>query len=206
MARNVDHLPDLWRGRLRGIDWCGVSWYTGRPHFGKTTLGLHHANGASCALGLPTFFLDSRQARQLAHVPHMKTLQDACKALWIDRASVAWRPRSILEVDRACAAIEEGRNAMLFVDESHFWLSARSGSSSKLIGLMRANQHVRTHVFLTTQHFSGDIPQGALACAPDVYAFRTTSWRARRVLRDEFEVDPLAVARLAKYQYLEIAS
>jgi hypothetical protein len=56
---------------------------------------------------------------------------------------------------------------------------------------------------MVTQHFSGDVGQAALACAPDLYVFQVNSWRSRRVLRDEFDVDPLAVARLEKWHYIE---
>jgi hypothetical protein len=150
--------------------------------------------------------IDTRRADQLARVPHVDTLDAALRSLWIDGASVAWKPRSIDDVDAACRAVAAGKRVLVLIDESHRWLSASSGCSAELVSLMRANQHERTHLFLATQHFSGDIPQSALGCAPDVYVFRTTSWRARKILRDEFNIDPTSAATLPKYHYLQHSS
>lgn len=68
---------------------------------------------------------------------------------------------------------------------------------------MRATQHVQTRLYLTTQHFTADIPQAALSCAPDLFVFRCTSPRVLEVLERNFGMDTEHVRRLPQFHYLQ---
>jgi hypothetical protein len=184
-------------------DWCGVTWCVGIPQSGKTTHALRLVTEASTRLRIPFLALDSAHVAQLGGIPRARSFDDVLRRLWIDRSSCAWSPNHLDDVDRTCKAIRAGRRVLLLVDEAHFWLSSRSGVSASLVALMRATQHAESHVYLTTHHLTGDIPQSALSCAPTLYVFRCTSPRVLQVLEQEFALDSALIRTLPQFAFIE---
>lgn len=180
-----------------------MRWYVGVPMSGKSTLSLYHAAQLKRATGFPLLALDSQPAKQLAGVPHVATVDEAIASVWgRPRRSCAIIPQSLDEVDALCAAVSAGKDVVLLVDEAHRWLSAQSGSSAALLQVMRATQHARCHALLTTQHLTGDVPQAALSCAPQLYIFRCSGPRVLRTLQSEFGIPPRVAARLPQHEFI----
>lgn len=178
-----------------------MRWYVGVPQSGKTTLALAHAAELHRATGFPLVVFDSAEVRQLAGVPRVESVDAAVQALWRDRRSCSFVPRELRDVDRMCAAIRGGKEVIALVDEAHVWLSAHDGASSELVAIMRATQHARCHLLLTTQHLTGDIPQAALSCAPTLYVFRSTSSAVLKTLERTYGIPPAIAGTLAQYQF-----
>jgi len=152
---------------------------------------------------VPVCVIDSAVVHNFTDVP-LHTVDEAIDALWKEpRGTCRIVPRSIEDVDRICRAIQAGKDCILLVDEAHFWLSAQSGVSSELTKLMRATQHARADLFLTTQHLTGDVPQTALSCTSHLYVFRCTAPRVLQTLEREFGFDRQAVANLPQHAFLE---
>jgi len=66
---------------------------------------------------------------------------------------------------------------------------------------MRTHRHARANVFLTAQHLTGDIPQEALSCAPEIYCFRCVSPAVLARLEAE-GIDAEAVKVLPTREYI----
>lgn len=178
----------------------GVRWVVGAPQSGKTTLARHLAAQLRKERNVPVVVLDSQQVHNFADLPE-RQLSDLAGTVWKEpRASVRVVPRDLADVERICGAIRRARDVVLLVDEAHYWLSAQSGSSAELVGLMRATQHARADLILTTQHLTGDVPQAALSCTTEIYAFRCTSPRVLKCLETDFGLDRRQVAQLPRFQ------
>lgn len=119
---------------------------------------------------------------------------------------LVFSPADSSELDQVLRAVRAGGELVLLVDEAHYYLSARSGSSGELLALMRSTQHSGCRVLCTTQHLSGDVPQAALACAPTLHLFRTTSTAALQILERHFAVDPARARTLARGDFLTYRS
>lgn len=96
-----------------------------------------------------------------------------------------------------------GRDVALLVDEAHYWLSSGSRAST-LLRLLRATQHTRANVFLTTQYLGTDVPQSAFACATELWVFRTYAPRSLETLRREYGIDPAVVRTLPQGGFVRV--
>ena len=178
----------------------GVSWYVGCPHSGKTTAASVHARWFREKFGVPVVVVDSEETEDFRGLDHCAP-RELPELVWKAKQSVAVKPGSVADVDAVAEAVRAGKDVVLLVDEASLWLSNRRCSEA-LLRVLRTTQHCRVRVLLTTQHFSGDIPQAALACAPDLYLFRTTSPRALDVLSRHFSIDAEQARTLEKHHYL----
>lgn len=180
----------------------GVRWFVGCPQSGKTTLARELASRLHRERGVPVLVLDAQEVHNFADVP-ARDLADVAATLWRHpRASVRVVPRNVEEVDRLCRAASAGGDLVVLVDEAHNWLSAQSGCSGELVRLMRTVQHARADLFLTTQHLTGDVHQGALSCTTELYVFRNTSPRVLQVLERDFGMDRARVQALPQFRCL----
>jgi len=172
----------------------------GCPHSGKTTLASVHARLYSKQFRLRIVVLDTEETDDFSGLVHCRP-RDLPRVVWTDGQAAAVKPRDLADVELVARAVRGGKNAVLLVDEASLWLSNRR-CSEELLRVLRTTQHCRSRVLLTTQHFSGDIPQAALACAPDLFLFRTTSPRAIETLSKHFDVNAGQVRNLPRYDYL----
>lgn len=177
-----------------------MSWYVGCPHSGKTTLASVHARWIAEEIGYRVVVLDSEQVSDFRGLPHVAP-QELPDLVWKQRKIAAVTPRNLADVESVARIVRAGKDAVLLVDEASLWLSNRR-CSEELLRVLRTTQHCRSRVLLTTQHFSGDIPQPALACAPDLFLFRTTAPRALEALSKHYDVDAAQVRALTRYSYL----
>lgn len=124
------------------------------------------------------------------------------RRIWYEKKpATAYRPSSVKDLDQVARIAESGGKLVLLIDEAHYWLSGK-GASPTLLRIMRATRHSQLRILLTTQHLSGDIPQAAFACAPDLYLFRTTAPRSLKVLESEFELDPEILSGLRAHYFI----
>ena len=180
-----------------------VAWIVGCPQSGKTTLARVLAARRRAERGVPVLVLDSALVHNFTDVP-LHTIEEARHALWREpRGSCRIAPSSLDDVDRMCRAVQAGKDCIVLVDEAHFWLSAQSGVSSELTKLMRATQHARVDLYLTTQHLTGDVPQTALSCTSDLYVFRCTAPRVLQTLEREFSIPRETAGSLPQWSYIE---
>lgn len=178
----------------------GVRWFVGCPQSGKSTLARELASRLHRERRVPVIVLDAQSVHNFAELPECK-LEDVAATVWKHpRASVRVVPRDVDEVDRICRAVSAGGDVVLLVDEAHNWLSAQSGCSGELVRLMRTVQHARADLFLTTQHLTGDVHQGALSCTSELYVFRNTSPRVLQVLERDFGMDRAKIQALPQFK------
>lgn len=182
----------------------GVSWYIGCPNSGKTTLARAHAIAAAAANSWPILVVDTEGVAQLAGFPHARTVGQAVDWVWTRRQSCAFTPRGDDDLEALVRAARKPGRLNLFIDEAHAWLSARSAASDSMIRLMRAHRHSKLRIFLTTQHLSGDIPQAALACSPELFVFRCTSPATLDRLRSHLGLCGTCVSKYAQFEYLRV--
>lgn len=145
------------------------------PGSGKTYLSLEHLRDAIRSTGWPAILVDSIGDEHLDGMPHARSVREALEWTFGAGQNSAFRPDSVEEVDALVRACMEPGRVNLWVDEAPFWLSSRKGTGGPLVKLMRTHRHARANVFLTAQHLTGDVPQEALSCAPELYVFRCTA-------------------------------
>lgn len=152
--------------------------------------------------------LDSAEVRQLAGVEETSSPEDAIARVWgRPRSSARFVPRDREEVDRLCDAANRGRDLVLIVDEAHYWISSSSSRTSNvLLRLMRATQHARVRIFLTTHHLSGDVPQAALSCSPELYLFRCVSPAVLELLERQYGLQPARLTSLPRGAFLRVST
>ncbi len=148
--------------------------------------------------------LDAAGVRSFDAVPRAESIAEASR-VWRDGGPLAWTPESADEVDRIARAALAAPGTVLLVDEAHYWLSAATRSSA-LLRLMRASRHARAQLHLTTQYLGSDIPQPALACASDLFVFRTTAPRSLELLRSQWGIEPRRASGLPRGGYLRVRS
>ena len=182
----------------------GVRWYVGAPGTGKTTRALADAAALVAETGYPLVVLDSAGAAQLETVPHVEQLEQLAERVWGKGLHTAWIGTDSEAVERLLAGVFAGGNCILLVDETAFWLTSRRGTSSWLLRLMRSHRHARVWLLLTTQHFSGDLPQEALACGPELLVSRVTSPTALDLLERRYGCDPDMIRRLPVGKFLRV--
>lgn len=95
-------------------------------------------------------------------------------------------------------AAHENGFVILIVDETSYYLTARSGETPPYVALMRAHRHVPAWVLGTTQSLSGDVPQTAYNCCPHIYCFRTLSETGLDTIRRRWRLSPDVVRKLPK--------
>lgn len=182
----------------------GVAWYIGQPGAGKTTLAAAHACDLVSATGWPLVCIDSAGVAQLEHVPRAQTAEEAICAAWDRREHVAFTPRAENDVERVARASLGGGHVVLLVDEAAFWISSRRGTGSSLLRLMRAHRHAKVYLLLTTQHFSADVPQEAISCAPEIYVFACQSPAVLDRLEREYALSREVVKALPRGRYIRL--
>jgi hypothetical protein len=181
----------------------GVRWYLGIPRSGKTTLALAHLWELCARTRNPAVIIDTEGVQQLDQVEHVHTVRDVVRLAWGERRHVAFEPNGPKDLAAVLRAVRHPGRVNLLVDEAHVWLSARSHSSAPLFRLMRSHRHSQLNLLLTAQHFSGDVSQTALSCAPRLFLFRCTSQAVLDKVESELRIDPRRIAALGQYRYLE---
>jgi hypothetical protein len=181
-------------------------WYVGIPGAGKTTLARRHACELAAAERKPIVFVDSAGVANFEDVQHARSLKDLVRLVWIDGQHAAWIPSSSEDVEQLVGQVAARGSVVLLVDEAAFWLSSSRGRGGGLLRLMRAHRHARVHLLLTTQHLSGDVPQEALSCAPDLYVFRCTSPAVLDRLEREYGVNRREVSCLTRGEFLHLST
>lgn len=182
----------------------GVAWYIGCPNSGKTTLARAHACQAARENGWPILVVDTEGVAQLSSFPRARCLEAAVRMVWAERQSCSLACPTPDDFAGLLRAARRPGRVNLLVDEAHAWLNARSDSSDALIRLMRAHRHAKLRLFLTTQHLSGDIPQSALACSPELYVFRCTSPATLDRLRAHYGLCGTCVSNYSQFEYLRV--
>lgn len=182
----------------------GVEWYIGKPGAGKTTLAAARAAMLVRSTGKPVLVIDSSGVAQLAHVPRETGAARAARAAFVERRHVSFTPTDETDVELVSArALADGR-VILLVDEAAFWISSRHKGAPSLLRLMRAHRHSKVHLLLTTQHFSADVPQEAISCAPTLFVFACTSPAVLDRLERDYGLDRNLVGSLGRGQYLRL--
>lgn len=173
----------------------------GIPGSGKTYLALQHLREAMARNGWPALLIDSIGEEQVAHVPHARSVREAIEWVWGAGESAAYIPPGIEEVNALLRPCLEVGRVNVWIDEAHTWLTARRGTDGPLLRLMRTHRHARVNLFLTAQHLTGDVPQEALSCAPEIYCFRCTSPAVLERLGRE-GIDPDVVRALPSREFV----
>lgn len=180
-----------------------VTWYVGIPESGKSHQALADLIATSRAKRLPAVVIDEARASNFERWPHAESLDELLEAVWGYGLRVAYTPRDPSEVEQiAAAALECGRVCIL-IDEAATFLTSNVGRGGNLSRLMRRHRHADAHLFLTTQHFSGDVSQEALSCAPRVCIFRNESEAVLDALKRRYGLDWETVRNIPQYHYLE---
>lgn len=182
----------------------GVRYYIGQPGSGKTTLAAAHAADLCGQTGWPVLVIDSAGVAQLDHVPRARSAPDALDQVWNRRAHAAWTPSDVSEVENVCASILQRGRLIVLVDEAAYWISSRRSGAPSLLRLMRAHRHAQVFLLLTTQHFSADVPQEAVSCAPDLYVFACTSPAVLDRLERDYGLDRRTVASLPRGHFVHV--
>jgi hypothetical protein len=179
-----------------------VCFYVGARRTGKTYLALRHL--ASRADGRPAVVVDSIGADNFASMAgRCDTIDAAIDRAWKQKLHTVVSPRTDDEGALLFDCAADLGGVHLLVDESARWITGRRSCAS-LEMLLRAGRHRRVSVALTTQHFSGDVPQWVFQVEPAFYLFRTRGRRALERLAEEFEDEglPEQVAALEPRRYL----
>lgn len=182
----------------------GVAWYVGIPEAGKTTLAAHHLADHARLNRRPCLVIDSQGVRNFATWRYARDLGELAELVWRDGQHAAFTPRDEADVERVCAALLEAGHVNVLVDEAAFWMNAHTWRKGLLGRVMRAHRHCQVRLLLTTQHLSGDVPQGALSCAPDLYVFRCTAAAVLARLEQDYGLQPLEVAALPQGRFLHV--
>lgn len=184
----------------------GVEWMIGCPASGKTTLARAHAIEAHRSTGWPVLVVDTEGAAQLRGFHRSRSLAEAIRVVWRERASTSFAPNDADEVLALMRAARRPGRVVVLVDEAHVWFDASAGGEVRkaILRLMRSHRHAGVRLILTTQHLTGDIPQAALACSPVLHVFRCTSPATLERLRAQYGLAPQRVRALRQYAYLRI--
>lgn len=184
----------------------GARWYIGITRSGKTTLALEHAAQLWHASSWPLLVLDGERDRRFNAFPRPRRDDPSGlpELLWSGARLAAITPRDE-DFERVIELTARPGRLIVFVDGAHRWLSAHEHVQAPLVAALREHAHRQVALLLTTHHLSGDVPAVAVALAPDVYMFRTTSRGTLKLVRDEFGVDPSLIRSLAQFEYLRIS-
>lgn len=181
------------------------AWYVGCPRAGKTYLALQHVLEDQRATRFPVLLVDSTEADNFDGIEHATNCEDALIGLLAERRPmIAWTPRDGDEMDAGARAIKAAGRMHVLIDEAAYWIGASRGRGGSLLRLLRAYRHAQVSLHLTTQHFSGDVSAEALACAPDIYCFRTTSTPALVALERDYGLNPAEVSALPAREYKHV--
>lgn len=182
----------------------GLRWYVGSPGCGKTTRALADAIELVAETGYPLVALDSAAVDQLAVLPAASSVEELIAAVWERGFHRRLVPRDQSDVERLLAACYAAGRVVLLVDESAFWLTSRRGTQSWLLRMMRSHRHARLWLLLTTQHLSGDVPQEALACSPEMLVGRLTAPAGLEVVARRYGADPRVLTTLPVGTFLRV--
>ena len=116
--------------------------------------------------------------------------------------SLAVTPADAADFNALCEYLLRLGRVVVLIDEASFWITARGSKGSVLPKLMRLGQQQRVALHLTTQHLTGDLPQLAVSCAPELCVFRCTSRTVLAALEKDWGMDPEVVRKLLRGQYL----
>lgn len=180
----------------------GTAWYVGIPKSGKTTLARAHAIEAARENRFPILVIDSEGVAQLEGFAHARSVEHARAAVFERRLSCAYHPNDREEVWELLRSCRKPGRVNVLIDEAHLWLSAGSSSRDPMLQLMRSHRHARVRLFLTTQHLSGDVPQAAISCAPEVFVFRCTGQPTLDRMETQWGIRPEVARNLRQFHYL----
>ncbi len=181
-------------------------WYFGCPLAGKTLLASIHFQAKVIERQVPGIIIDSEGASNFQDVAHAGSVDELVERVWTRGETLAFIPDDQAQVDRISEACRFPGEVVLFVDEASHWLSRGRGTGTPLLRLLRTCRHRGTDVYLTTQHLSGDTPAEALALAPELFIFRTTSWPALERLQAQYRLDPDALQLLPELTYIRVSA
>lgn len=158
-----------------------MGWYIGVPGAGKTWLARAHSIEHIDRTGWPCIVVDPIGESDVdvggwesQGFVRVESARDVLRA-YVAGCCVVWTPAEMREADAVFAAIGKRGRCVLVVDEAWRFLGSSSTRESPLLALMRTHRHRSVRVLLTAQHVGADVPQAALACAPEFFVFRTTS-------------------------------
>jgi hypothetical protein len=146
-----------------------VFWYVGRTRTGKTYRALNDLSAMVAADKLPALVVDSCAAENFQTWEHVASNQILSR-LFRERRHACWTPRDPKEFDAVMRGVEAGQDIHLLIDESSTWLKVQSGCET-LLRIIRTARHGNFTVQLTTQYFSGDIPNAALEVEARFHVF-----------------------------------
>lgn len=190
------------------MDWktdaSGIGWYVGKPQQGKTTLALEHLAEIITIHKKPALVLDCGGAMQFRDKYHEAKTLDVIDTLWQYRENCYYTQEDIAEVDQICRAFRKAGNGILFVDEAIHTLNSKGACSEELLLLMRTRAHSNTHILLTTQNLSSDIPQTAFNCDPAVYLFAISpsALRAQETAEKLWDIPRARSTSIPQFQHI----
>lgn len=184
-------------------DPSGIAWYVGRPQYGKTYLALKHLAEIISLHKKPALVLDCGGVSTFVDKYHESKVLDVIDTLWQYRENCYYTQNDIEEVDKICFAFRKAGNGVLLVDEAIYTLNARGECSDELLKLMRTRGHSNTHILLTTQNLSSDIPQPAFSCGPAVHVFCLDALRSQELAEKLWGIPRSVSSTLPKYQWIQ---
>jgi len=151
--------------------------------------------------GWPALLVDTIGEEQIRDVPHARNVREAIEWVWGAGEHAAFIPKSADDVNALVRACADPGRVNLWIDEAPTWLTAKRGTDGPLLHLMRTHRHARANLFLTAQHLTGDVPQAALSCAPELFVFRCTAPAVLARLEAE-GLDPESVRALPSREFI----
>lgn len=184
---------------------CRAAWYVGIPRAGKTRLAHSHLVQQCKRSRWPGLVVDSQGVDNFQAWPKAASTDEAGASIWGARRSIAYTPPDAECFEAIIRQVLDRGRCNLLIDEAAFWLGAHRGRGGSLLRLLRAYRHAPASVFLTTQHLSGDVPQEALSCAPELFVFRCTSPAVLDRLEREYSADRRQIAALPQGCFVRIS-
>lgn len=184
--------------RLAPAGRSGSAWFIGTSGAGKSSLAAGLAvelAGRTCD---PLLVVDSEDSLDEAfpNLPVAESVSDAIRLVWGEGRHCRWILEEPAELERVARAARELRRAVLYIDESSYYLHSGTSRKSELLKLIRTHRHRQVWLLFTTQHFSGDVPQAAFGGGPVLYIFQTSTPVALERLKREWRVPPELVESL----------
>lgn len=184
----------------------GIAWYVGVPNSGKSTLARAHAIRAAKENRWPLLVIDTERVANFRELDHARSVASVVERLWKRRVSVAFTPNTTEEALAVFEAVHKAGRVNMVIDEAPAWFDARRGGRIRevILRLMRSHRHSKVRLFLTAHHLTGDVPDAAISCSPELFVFRCTSARSLDRLEAHFGLDRERVRSLGQYVFLRV--